>query len=91
MKIKKSILNYLIFTLFLILSSQAANLKSSDKKHPNVGEITSEYQKMVKPFYQKEYFPKEVSSINEPKPAYGNKDYLFRLYQSTNSWGTRDK
>ena len=71
MKIKESIFNFLIFSSILILSSHASNLKSSHKKHPNVGEITSEYHKMVKPFYQKEFFPQEVSSIKETKPAYG--------------------
>ena len=75
MKIRANIFNYLIFILFLILSINAANLKSSVKKHPNIGEITSEYHKMVKPFYQKEFFPQEVSSIVEPKPAYGNQEY----------------
>ena len=41
-------------------------------KDPNVGEITNEYQKMVKPFYEKNFFPTEVKSLREQevKPAY---------------------
>ena len=37
-----------------------------------MGEITNEYQKMVKPFYEKNFFPTEVKSIREPvvKQAY---------------------
>ncbi len=70
MKIKSSFFNYLSFLLFLVISVYSSNLKSTQNIHPNVGEITSEYKKMVKPFYQKEFFPEEVATLQEPpKPS----------------------
>jgi hypothetical protein len=70
MKIKSCFLSYLSFLLLLVSSIYSSNLKSKQNIHPNVGEITSEYHKMVKPFYQKEYFPEEVATLQEPpKPS----------------------
>lgn len=59
-----------------LVVSQANN---SDKKlenkkiSPNVADITSEYHKLVKPFYQQPFVPELVKSIRqvEQKPAYG--------------------
>ena len=69
MKIKSSFFNYLLFFNILILTANSLSLKSTI--HPNVGEIFNEYHKLVKPFYQKEFFPQEVSSIKEPiKPVF---------------------
>lgn len=72
MKIKAHILNVVVFTSCLLLLAQASkNLKNKETLHPNVGEITHEFKKMVKPFYQREFFPEEVNSIKEPpKPVY---------------------
>lgn len=71
MKIKSILFNYLVLTTLVIVSVFSSNLKSKQNIHPNVGEITNEYHKMVKPYYQKEYFPEEVASLKEtsPKPS----------------------
>jgi hypothetical protein len=51
--------------LSLLISISSKGLKA--EIHPNVADITTEYHKMVKPFYQKEFFPQEVNSIREPE------------------------
>jgi len=66
------VFSYSVFLFALIISVHTNHLKSDQNVHPNVGEITSEYKKMVKPFYQKEFFPQEVDSIRDApiKAAY---------------------